>query len=90
MEENEFNELLKIQRMMAARIIQESTVDRKIEFVQIVNQLVPGKNKKILTETLRHEARLEGFADNEIDKFIEELINEKIITQSEDGYIRLG
>ncbi len=90
MDQNDFNELLKIQRMMAARIIQETTVDRKIEFTQkIIKQLTTDKNKKILKETIMHEAKQEGFTEEETQKFLEELIKEKTIEETEEGYIRL-
>jgi len=88
MDQNEFNELLKIQRMMASRIIQETTVDNKIKLLDLINKLVSDHNRKVQKETIIIEAKYEGFSEEETLRLIEELINDNLILEPEIGYVK--
>lgn len=88
MDQNDFNDLLKIQRMMASRIIQETTVDNKIKLLDLINKLVTDRNKKVQTETIIYEAKMEGFSEDETLRLIDELISDNLIAQPEPGYVK--
>lgn len=88
MDENEFNELLKIQRMMASKIIQESTVDNKIKLLNLINRLVSDRNKKVQKAIVIYEAQSEGFSDEETEEIIDELIRDDMILEPEQGYLK--
>ncbi|MBD3208986.1 hypothetical protein GF367_01025 [Candidatus Woesearchaeota archaeon] len=88
MDQNDFNELLKIQRMMASRIIQETTVDNKIKLLDLINRLVTDRNKKAQKETIIVEAQAEGFSETETLRLIEELLEDNLIIEPEPGYLK--
>ena len=88
MDQNDFNDLLRIQRMMASRIIQETTVDNKIKLLDLINKLVTDRNRKVQTETVIVEAQLEGFSEDEAVRLIDELIADHLIIESEPGYLK--
>ncbi|MBN1275622.1 hypothetical protein JXA12_05020 [Candidatus Woesearchaeota archaeon] len=88
MDQNDFNDLLRIQRMMASRIIQETTVDNKIKLLDLINKLVTDRNRKVQTETIIIEAQAEGFTEAEALRLIDDLIDDHLITQPEPGYIK--
>lgn len=88
MDQNDFNDLLRIQRMMASRIIQETSVDNKIKLLDLINKLVTDRNKKVQKEIVIVEAQMEGFTEDETLRLIDELIGDHLIIESEPGYIK--
>lgn len=88
MDENEFGELLRIQRMMASRIIEETTVNNKIKLLDLVNKLLTDRNKKIQKETIIIEAQLDGFSEVDTLRIIDELVSDKLLYEPEPGYIK--
>jgi len=84
----EFDELLRIQRMMASRIIQETTVDNKIQLLDLINKLVSDRNRKVQKESIIYEAQAEGFEESEILRLIDELIEDGMIVEPETGYVK--
>ena len=87
MDQNDFNELLRIQRMMASRIIQETSVDNKIKLLDLINKLVTDRNRKVQKETIIIEAQLEGFSEEETLRLIDELIKDHLIVELA-GYVK--
>jgi DNA replicative helicase MCM subunit Mcm2 (Cdc46/Mcm family) len=85
---DDFNDLLRIQRMMASTIIQESSVDSKIKLLDLINKLVTDRNRKVQTETVLIEAENEGFSEAEVLHLIDELIEDNLIIQPEVGYLK--
>ncbi len=88
MDNNDFNDLLRIQRMMASRIIEESSVDDKIKLLDLVNKLVTDRNRKVQKETILLEAQMEGFSENETLRLLEELIVDNLLIEPEMGYVK--
>lgn len=88
MDQNDFNDLLRIQRMMASRIIQETTVDNKIKLLDLVNKLVTDRNRKVQKETIIYEAGAEGFSEDETLRLLDELISDNMLTEPEAGYVK--
>lgn len=88
MNPTEFDELLRIQRMMASRIIQETSVDNKIKLLDLINKLVSDRNRKVQKEVIIYEAQGEGFSEDEIIRLMDELIEDGLIAEPEMGYVK--
>lgn len=88
MNPDDFQDLLRVQRMMAAKIIQESSVDNKLKLLDLINKLVTDRNRKVQVEVIIYEAQNEGFTDREAFRLIEELIDDGFIMQPEHGYVK--
>lgn len=80
MREDEFDELMRQQRNMAAMLRRENDVDRKVKLMSIIQSLNPDKKGRILTAQIVHEAVNEGFAEEELDPLIDSL--------EADGYLK--
>lgn len=89
MKPNDFNDLLKIQRMMASKIMEETTVDSKIKLMDIIREMAGTKNKKLQVEEVIIEANIHGFQENETLQILEQLLTDKYITMPEEGYIKI-
>ena len=88
MNQKDFEEILKIQRMMASKIMEESTTDSKIKMLELIRNLATNKNKKIHVEEIIHESNYEGFSEDETIKLIEELIKDKTLIIPEEGFVK--
>ncbi len=88
MDEADFNELLRIQRMVAMRIVQETSVDNKIKLLDIINGLVTDKNKKIQIEQVVIEAVNEGFTEHEVYDLIDQLKQDHLIYETAPGFLQ--
>lgn len=89
MDPNDFDELLRIQRMMASKLMEERSVDAKIKVLDLIRSMITNKNKKVQIETVIYEGRMEGFSENDMLRFIDDLQNDGLISAGEDGYIRI-
>jgi len=89
MNPNDFEELLKTQRMMASKILEENSFDAKIKLLEIIRNMTTTKNKKIHTEAVIYEAQIEGLSEGDILGFLEELKSDNLITEPEEGFVRL-
>jgi hypothetical protein len=89
MNPNDFEELLKTQRMMASKILEENSFDAKIKLLEIIRNMTTSKNKKIHTEAVIYEAQIEGLSEGDILGFLEELKSDNLIMEPEEGFVRL-
>lgn len=89
MNPSDFEELLRTQRMMASKILEENSFDAKIKLLEIIRNMTTSKNKKIHTEAVIYEAQVEGLSEGDILNFIEELKSDNLIIEPEEGFIRL-
>lgn len=85
-----FEELMRVQRQMASRIMQESETDSKLQMMDIINNLVTDKNKKIQTEKVILEAQVEGMSEETAIRVIEELIDLGLLEEPSEGFIKRG
>lgn len=88
MDESDFEDLMRIQRLMASRIASESETDSKIKLMSIINDMVTDKNKKISKEALLVEAEAQGMTEAEVDRVIKALKDDHFIIESEEGFIK--
>ncbi len=89
MNPNDFEELLRVQRMMASKIAEERSYDVKIKLLEIIQSLNSARNKKIQIENILVEAQMEGLSESEILRLLDELKKDRLISEPEEGYIKL-
>lgn len=87
LDESEFEELMKKQKDMAARIVQESDTDNQIRMISIYDSLVKPKEKKVQVELLLIEAQHEGLSEREATQIIEKLKDIGIFFEPQPGYV---
>lgn len=87
MDEAEFEELMRIQRMALRTVTNESETDDKIKLMNIINNMVTDKKKKIHKESILLEAQLEGMGETDVDRFIDLLKKDRMIAEPEEGFI---
>ncbi|MBW2990616.1 hypothetical protein KY348_02835 [Candidatus Woesearchaeota archaeon] len=87
MDEAEFEELMRIQRMALRTVTNESETDDKIKLMNIINNMMTGSKKKIQKESIIIEAQLEGMGETDVDRFIDLLKKDRMITEPEEGFI---
>lgn len=87
MDQDDFEELLKIQRLMASKLNQENKVDNKIKLLNLLRELTKNGKKEIQTERLLIAATEEGLTENEILRYLEELERDNMVQKPKVGYI---
>lgn len=88
MDEADFEDLMRIQRMMARRVASETETDSKIKLMDIINELVTDRNKKVHKEAVLLEAQTQGMTEAEADRVLGALKEDHIIEEPEPGFIR--
>ncbi|MBU1976295.1 MAG: hypothetical protein KKG59_07885 [Nanoarchaeota archaeon] len=88
MNEEDFNALLQQQRILAANIVQESNTNSKIRLLDIINELVTPKNKKIHIESVIVEAINHGLTEQEAYDMIDELKKDHLVYETEIGFLQ--
>ena len=83
MKESEFDELLRIQRLVTDRLSVEQRMDRKLKLMELISGMVSGPDNSVMEETLRFEAIQEGFTDDEITRLLNELRTDSMLRQIE-------
>jgi DNA replicative helicase MCM subunit Mcm2 (Cdc46/Mcm family) len=89
MNPSDFEELLRTQRMMASKIIEENSFDAKIKLLEIIRNMTTSKNKKIHTEAVIYEAQVEGLSEGDIIGFLDELKRDNLVIEPDEGFIKL-
>ena len=87
MDSSNFNELMRIQRMVASQIAEESDQDTKIQVMTMINELSAGKDR-IPIESLIIEAGIEGISEDTVLKLVDQLKRDGIIRIPEEGFIQ--
>ncbi|MBN1645850.1 hypothetical protein JW868_02305 [Candidatus Woesearchaeota archaeon] len=88
MDQKDFDDLLRIQRMMASRIVQESSVNNKIKLLDIINNMVTDKNKKVQIENVIIEAMNEGMTERETTDLIDQLKKDHLVYETSPGFLQ--
>jgi len=84
----EFDEIVRIQNLMASNIARENEVDRKLDIIEIINQL-KGKKKFVQVEEVIVEARYQNINENEVLKILDELEKDDVLIIV-DGRIKMN
>ncbi|MFH1071971.1 MAG: hypothetical protein V1743_00925 [Nanoarchaeota archaeon] len=88
MNDEEFEELMRRQRMLASSIVREESVESKIKLLDIINNLVTDRNKKVHIETVILEAMNEGFTEKEAYDMIDQLKHDHLVYETEPGFLQ--
>jgi hypothetical protein len=87
MADNDFDEILRIQRMLNDSARRELQDDRLTSLMALVNSLIPEK-KTVQIEQIFYVAETKGYSEDEIKSVIIGYIKDKMLFQPEVGYIR--
>lgn len=90
MDEAEFEEIMRIQRMALRSVTNESEQDNKIKLMTIINQMITPKKNKIQKESVLIEAQVEGMTETDIERTLAALKSDRMITEPETGYISVA
>ena len=82
-----FDEIVRVQNLMASRIAQEDEVDLKIKVIDMISQLV-GKKKYIQVEDLIVEAEYESISEQAILRVLDDLVSDKMIILADSRIIK--
>ncbi len=88
MDSDEFDELMKIQKRAASRIIEESNEDDKISLITIINELSVSK-KRIPVESVILEAEQQDISESTAISLLDQLKKDRII-KVEEGFIQFS
>lgn len=89
MDPSSFDELLKVQRMMASKIIDESSMDLKINLLDLLRDLPTGKKGTISIEQIIVSAQMEGIMESDVLRVLDELKKDHMVSEPELGFIKL-
>jgi DNA replicative helicase MCM subunit Mcm2 (Cdc46/Mcm family) len=88
MDESEFDELMRHQNIMMRSVANESETDSKISMMDIVNDLVTDRNRKVQKEAVLVEAEMRGISESEANRLLEAMKEDNMIIEPEPGYIK--
>ena len=89
MDENSFEDLMKIQRLTASHLARESEMDDTIKVLGIIQSMIPNKEGMIQVESLLVECSQEGFTNSQVLRVLDKLKEDKMISEPKQGYIVL-
>lgn len=84
----DFDEIIRIQNLIASRIATENEVDNKLLVIDIINQL-QGKKKYVQVEEVILEANYQNISGDEILRLLDELNKDNVIIML-DGRIKMN
>jgi DNA replicative helicase MCM subunit Mcm2 (Cdc46/Mcm family) len=87
MNQDDFSEILRIQQQMSQRIMQEQRTDRKIDLLNIVNDLTDGGRKRVQSEAVLLEAAASGISEQEALSLLSELEGDHVVRRPEPGFL---
>lgn len=88
MDEADFENLMRIQRMTLRSVANESETESKIKLMSIINDLVTDKNKKVHKEAVLIEAQAEGMTEAEVERDFKALKDDHLIIEPEPGFVK--
>ena len=88
MDEFDFEEIMRQQRLTLRSVAQESETDGKIKLISVINSMTTSKTKRLHREAVVIEAQLEGMSESEVERTLELLKQDHIIDEPEEGFIR--
>ena len=88
MDQSDFDDLIRSQNMMMRNVADESETDSKIRIMDIINDLVTDRNRKVQKEAVLVEADMRGLVGSEANRIIDLLKTDGMIIEPEPGYIK--
>jgi len=88
MDQSDFDDLMRSQNTLLRSVAAESETDSKIRVMDIINDLVTDRNRKVQKEAVLVEAETRGLAESETDRIIDLLKIDGMIIEPEPGYVK--
>jgi DNA replicative helicase MCM subunit Mcm2 (Cdc46/Mcm family) len=88
MDQSDFDDLIRRQNMMLRSVADESETDSKIKLMDIINDLVTDRNKKVHKEAVILEAGMQGMPESEVERVLSLLKEDHMIIEPEIGFVR--
>lgn len=82
MDTDEFDELLRIQRLVTDRLSVEAKMDRKIKLLDLISSMVSGRDRSVQKEVVLYESVAEGYTEDDTERLISELVSDNFIRVS--------
>jgi uncharacterized protein YjcR len=83
-----FDEIIRVQNLMASRIASEDEVNSKLAMIDIITQLT-GKKKHVQVEEVILEAKYQNVSEDETLRILDELDRDYVIVMV-DGRIKMN
>lgn len=88
MKPDDFDEMLRIQRMMSDRVMQEQRTDHKITVLNALQEL-GASSKPVQVEALLLEIQNQGVSADQALNLLEELRTDHLVSRVQQGYVQL-
>jgi DNA replicative helicase MCM subunit Mcm2 (Cdc46/Mcm family) len=88
MDQSDFDDLIRSQNMMMRNVADESETDSKIRIMDIINDLVTDRNRKVQKEAVLVEAEMRGLVESEANRIIDLLKTDGMIIEPEPGFVK--
>ena len=88
MDQADFDDLMRRQNMMLRSVADESETDSKIKLMDIINDLVTDRNRKVQKEAVIIEAEAQGMDEAEVERVLDLLRTDHFLIEPEPGYLK--
>ena len=88
MNEDDFQEIIRVQQLMSQRLLQEHKTDNKIDLLNLIQELSENGKKRVQVEALLIEAQLANMTEREAINLLDELERDQLITRPKTGWIQ--
>ncbi len=88
MDQADFDDLMRRQNMMLRSVADESETDSKIKLMDIINDLVTDRNRKVQKEAVIIEAESQGMDEEEVERVLVLLRADHFLIEPEPGYLK--
>ncbi len=88
MDQADFDDLMRRQNMMLRSVADESETDSKIKLMDIINDLVTDRNRKVQKEAVIIEAGARGMDEAEVERVLDLLRADHFIIEPEPGFVK--
>jgi DNA replicative helicase MCM subunit Mcm2 (Cdc46/Mcm family) len=88
MDQADFDDLMRRQNMMLRSVADESETDSKIKLMDIINDLVTDRNRKVHKEAVIIEAEAQGMDEVEVERVLTLLKADHFLIEPEPGFIK--
>jgi DNA replicative helicase MCM subunit Mcm2 (Cdc46/Mcm family) len=88
MDQADFDDLMRRQNMMLRSVADESETDSKIKLMDIINDLVTDRNRKVHKEAVIIEAGAQGMDEAEVERVLVLLKADHFLIEPEPGFVK--
>jgi len=89
MNEDDFQEIIRVQQLMSQRLMQEHKTDNKIDMLNLIQELSENGKKRVQVEALLIEAQLNNMTEREATQLLEELERDNLLRRPKVGWVEL-